>query len=416
MGWKNNRSVDRSNMQTSNVFSSRGSLQNISSFICNGGTPLNFIISGGVEADDRYQSVYPILDLVVGKIPIIILHTGNIPIETMASESWRTIYTDGAKSVPLWICNDRNACFEPFLNMNEMQIVTCCRLLASKLNYVVTPRFERVVRAHLRVLKELNIPFSLSGLYYLCQFHDMGEFYDNIMALPIDQSFAKIIWADLGADDENGNSQFDLFRAVINNLAHDVEKSGWNADNTVCDSNCLSAVAHNAVFSLPVNELYSTLILTYLSVELTMLGNVPFLLLIDGVKINDSNFLEYISSLSNGNSIGLISENVVDQIGADEAAFLRFAERINCFVLFKHSTGRTAVTLSEVLGKFDYTKIEASQGVSRGFFKYLPRDRHEDVRYSTENRYRVMPEEIIGLRAGQAIIFDTKFDQIIHFN
>ncbi len=416
MGWKNNRSVERSNMQISNVFSSRGALENISRFICDGGTPLNFIVSGGVEADDRYQPIYPILDMFVGQMPIIILHTGNIHIETLAAESWRNAYADRSEAIPLWICNEKNACFEPFLNMTEMQIVSCCRLLAAKLNYSVTPRFERVVRAHLSILKELEIPFSLSGLYYLCQFHDMGEFHDNIMALPCEETYARRIWADLGADDESGNGQFDLFRAVINNLAHDAEKSGWNADNTVCESNCLTAIANNAVFTLPVNELYSTLILTYLSEELSMFGSTPFLLLIDGVKINDNSFLDYISSPIRGSSMGLISENVVDQIGGDEAAFLRFAERINCFVLFKHSTGRTAETLSEVLGKFDYTKIEASQGISRGFFQFMPRDRHEDVRYSTENRYRVMPEEFIGLRAGQAIIFDTKSDQIIHYN
>ena len=147
-----------------------------------------------------------------------------------------------------------------------------------------------------------------------------------------------------------------------------------------------------------------------------MLGNLPFLLLIDGVKIKDENLLEYISSPTTGNSLGLISENVVDQIGADEATFLRFAELINCFVFLKHSTGRTAETLSEVLGRVDYTKMESSQGVSRGFFQFMPQDRHEDVRYSTENRYRVMPEQFTRLSYGQAIIFDTKSDQIIYYN
>lgn len=416
MSWKSSRSVDRLNRQISNIFSSRGKLENISSFIFNCGIPVHFVVSGGVEAYDRYRSVYPILDVFVGQMPVIVLHKGNIHIESLVSESWRNVCANLTDSVPLWICNEKNACFEPFLNMNEMQIVNCCRLLATKLNYTVSPRFERVVRAHLSILKVLDIPFSLSGLYYLCKFHDMGEFYDNIMALPCDESFNRRIWADLGADDESGNAQFDLFRAVINNLAHDAEISGWNTDNTVYESNCLSAIANNAVFTLPVNELYSPLILTYLSVELSMLGNKPFLLLIDEVKINDNNFLEFISSSTYENSIGVISENVVDQIGPDEATFLRFAERINCFVLFKHSIGKTAEILSQVFGKFEYTKIESSQGVSRGFFQFMPRDRHEDMRFSVEDRYRVMPEEFIGLKAGQAIIFDTKSDQIIHYN
>ena len=79
-------------------------------------------------------------------------------------------------------------------------------------------------------------------------------------------------------------------------------------------------------------------------------------------------------------------------------------------------TGKTAAALSEIIGKYDHTKVEASQGTARGFFRILPHDRHEDVRFSTENRYRVMPEEITGLYPGQAIVFDASTDQIIYFN
>ena len=95
---------------------------------------------------------------------------------------------------------------------------------------------------------------------------------------------------------------------------------------------------------------------------------------------------------------------------------MRFAERINCFIFFKHGTGKTAAALSEIIGKYDHTKVEASQGTARGFFRILPHDRHEDIRFSTENRYRVMPEEITGLYPGQAIVFDASTDQIIYFN
>ena len=56
--------------------------------------------------------------------------------------------------------------------------------------------------------------------------------------------------------------------------------------------------------------------------------------------------------------------------------------------------------LSEIMGRYEHTKVETSQGTSRGFFSFLPKDRHEDARFSTENRYRVMPEEIIGLQSG----------------
>lgn len=162
--------------------------------------------------------------------------------------------------------------------------------------------------------------------------------------------------------------------------------------------------------------MYTDLLLTYLAEEFKAHNHKHFVLLIDGIKINDEMLFEYLCMPNAGCFIGIISENVVDQIGGDENAFLRLAEKINCFVFFKHGTGKTATTLAEVFGRYDYTKVEASQGVSKGFFNIVPRDRHDDVRYSTENRYRVMPEEITSLRASQAIIFDTTNDQIIHFN
>ena len=60
--------------------------------------------------------------------------------------------------------------------------------------------------------------------------------------------------------------------------------------------------------------------------------------------------------------------------------------------------------------------MESSSGVTRGFFQLLPQNRHEDVRYSVENRYRVMPEELTRLGPGQAIIFLSATDQIIYYN
>ena len=60
--------------------------------------------------------------------------------------------------------------------------------------------------------------------------------------------------------------------------------------------------------------------------------------------------------------------------------------------------------------------METSRGTSRGYFQFLPQNQHEDIRTATENRCRVMPEEITALSAGQAILLDTTTDQIIHFN
>lgn len=416
MAWFNDIAVNNSNMQSSNVFRSRGPLENISSYLCTQGSINHFLISGGVEPDNRYMSLYPVLDSVIGRMPVIIIHSGDANIESMAMQSWQMYHANLEQKAPFWNCNRNNSFFEPFYGMKEMQIVNTLRQLSEKLNYSVTPRFERVVKAHLSILGALGIPYSLSGLYYLCQFYDMGEFHNNIMALPCGESMKRRIWADLGADDDSSNGQFDLFRAVINNLAHDAEESGWNSDNRVCQCNCMQAIMHNGTFVLSINDMYSNMLLPYLTEELKTQGARQFFILFDGITMKDENLLEYLCTQSSGCTFGIISENAVDQVGMDEQSFLRVAERMGCIVLFKHNTGKTATTLSEVFGKYDYKKVEQSQGVSRGFFKFLPQDRHDDIRYSIENRYRVMPEEIIGLRSEQAIIFDISSDQIIHYN
>lgn len=417
MAWKTNHLTVNRNMQLANVFSNSGQLEQIGGYLCAGGKLLDFMISGGTEAEERYLPVYPVLDFIIGKMPVVVLHTNHIYMEEMVSEVWYAMRDMEEDFIsPLWVCNNDTPCFEPFYGMADMLVIAVLRQLAVKLNYIVTPRFERTVRAHLSILKELEIPNSLSGLYYLCQFYDIGEFHENVMALPCGETKARRIWADLGVDDESGNGQFDLFRAVIHNLAHDAGQSGWKSDRTVCDCNCLQAIEKNGAIVLSVNDMYSNLLLAYLTEELKVHTHTPFFLLIDGVKFSDENMLEYLCAQNTGCRLGIISENAVDQIGSDEDAFFRLAERMNCFIFFKHNTGKTAAVISEVFGKYDYMKAEASQGVSRGIFSIIPRDRHEDIRYTTENRYRVMPEEILGLGSSQAIIFDTDIDQIIYFN
>lgn len=412
MMWNENRLVQKDNLRMSNVFYEHGSVDSISSYLYPNGVPSNFILSGGIYADDRYAPLYQVFDCSIGKLPIIVLHSGDIHIEAIASDSWSAV----GSPVPLWIANQSMPLFEPLYGLSYTQVVTTFRKLATLLNYGVTPRFERVVYAHLQILQKLGIPTSLSGFHYLCQFQDMGEFYQNIMDLPCDEQVSRRIWVDLGADDESSNGQFDLFRAVVNNLAHDMEQSGWTPDNSVSNINCLEAIRQDAVMLLSVNDMYTDLLLAYLTEELKAHGNKPFILLVDGIKIKDEGFHGFLCSPNTGAYVGIIGENAVEQVNINGDGFRKLSERMNCMVFFKHSTGKTAEIISEAIGKFDYEKVERSYGTHRGFFNLLPKDKHDDIRFSMENRFRVMPEEIISLSPGQAIVFDTVSDQVIHFN
>lgn len=414
MAWKNNKEVVVANQHLSNVYHSRGRLDGLGAYLCANNIPANFIISGGASPNEKYEPLYQFLETFIGSYPMIVIHNNDVHMEALVAQSWQD--SGVGETSPLWIVDQRHPEFEPFVSMSDMQVVTTMRQLANKLRYTVTPRFERVIRAHISILKELEVPISLSGFNYLCQFQDMGEFYDNILTLPCGEVAGRRIWADLGADSEDSNNQFDLFRTVISNLAGDSVQSGWNTENSVATKNCLEAIRQNATMLLSVNDLYTELLLPYLVEELKSNNQQPFILLIDGVRINDEHLSEYLRRGNSGCYCGIISENVVDAISGDENEFLRFTERMNCFIFFKHGTGKTAISLSEIIGRYDHTKVEASQGTARGFFSFLPRDRHEDIRFSTENRYRVMPEEITGLYPGQAIVFDATTDQIIHFN
>lgn len=394
------------------TFSYRGELAALSGFVYQNGFPANFVISGGTNATVRYEPLYDTVASVIGKYPVIILHSNSEQMERLVLD----VTYAAEMEQNLWLINDTYKEFEPLYGMSASQTISTLRRLAQQLNYSVAPRFERIVRAHISILHELEIPISLSGFYYLTQFSDMGEFHRNIMELPCGELETKRIWADLAIDDDSVNSQFDLFRAVINNLAAEAERSGWNTDNAISRRNLMTALNECKTLVMSIDNNYTELLLTYFSEELRINGNREFVLILDGIEIQEGNFFEYICKPGHNCHIGMVSENIVSQLSGNEDRFLRFAETIDCFIIFKHSTGKTATILSEVIGKWDYTKEEFSQGYSRGAFKMFPRDRHSDVRYSTENRYRVMPEEIIGLQNQQAIVFDTIHDCVIYYN
>lgn len=419
MSWKNIRRIQGANKELSNVYTMRGSTEALSEYLFSeNGMLQNFIISGGNDPMERYDPIYPFLEEIIGRLPVIVLHARDNIMESLAYNCCYDIVNSNGtvENMPVCVINQSNRNFEPFYGMTDMQTVTVCRQLAVKLGYTVTPRFDRVVRAHMAILTQLKIPISLSGFYYLCQFHDMGEFFDNILALPCGEMSARRLWADLGVEDSPVNNQFDLFRVVINNLAQDAEQSGWNPNNYIGETNCITAIENNVMLLMAINNMYTDLLLTYITAELKSAHRQDFMLLIDGITFKDESLSEYLLMRRQGCCFGIVAENVIDLFGGNENVFFRIAEKTNCFILFKHGTGKNAEFLSEVIGRFDAVKVESSNGTSYGMFGIFPNSYSQSIEYHTENRYRVMPEEIISLYPGQAIIFDTVTDRIIRYN
>lgn len=382
--WPGNR-----NKQLPNIYD-RGTMADIVKYFYQDGELLNFMISG--FADKKMPECYELFDEVreyaIAQYPVL------------------TLYRDNSQENILE--------FEPFYGMTDIQIITSVRQLAIALDYTVMPKLERVIRAHMQILKELDMSVTLTGFCYLNTYTDIEEFHDNIMALPCGEKKAAGIWADLGVDDTSDNNQFDLFRSVIDNFAQEMQENGWNRVGEADDHNCLMAIKHKESITLYINEIHSDLLFTYLAEELKACGNREYALLIDDLQINSENFISYLCTVKENCHIGITSKNIVSQLGKDN--FLELCEKMDNFVFFKHGTAKTAEIFAELMGCSDYMKVETSQKYTRRAFDLFYHDRQDDIRYSTENRYRVMPEDIMELGLEQAIIFDTVIDEIIYFN
>lgn len=409
--WNQKNEADRHNARVSNVFSSKGNLTDLVGYLFSNGGPASFMLGGGTPAE-RYAPLTPFLSEVIGRLPVIALHGGSCFLEDRLCQAYGDVPEN--ERPEMWLTNSSRPYFEPFVGMSDNQVVSAMRHLGQALGYSVQPRLERIVRAHIAVLRYLQTPVSLTGLSYLCSFSDMGELHGNVMELPCGTDAARRIWADMGTDADDG--QFDLFRTIVHNLENDASQSGWISDNHVSEYNIITAMQRCAVFSLSINQYYSELLLPYLLEELKMASGQPFVLLIDGLQLRNEAFLEYLCAPNPNCFKGFLSDNVLELTGGDESRFFRMVGGVNSFVFFKHSIGKTADVLAEVFGRYEHTKVSTTHGTNRGAFHILPSGRHSDMQYSTENRYRVMPEELMALGYCQAIIFDTQTDQIIHFN
>lgn len=404
------RRIAHNNDKISNTYYDRGTFRDLGLYTCPDGRVRNFLISGGVSRD-RHVCMMETLSCLAGRAPLIVIHGNDPYAETAVVEAWRNAPADGKR--PLAVAGVSNRLFEPFLGMSIMQTIACLRVLALKLGYTPQPSFERVVRAHITILENLRLPISLSGFYYLTEFRDMGKFRANICALPCGEEAGARLWADLGVDTDI--SQLDLFRAVITNLAGESAQSGWDPGRSIGTCNCITAIREGKTFVLSVDPAYITLLMPYLVEELKAAGICEYMMILDNVAVCDE-MMEHVSRSGANLHCALCADNAVECFAGDEEKFQRFGGKMNSFVFMKHVTAKAAGAVAELCGKFDRSRAEVSEGTGRGFFNILPEGRHSDVRYSTENTYRIMPETIMGLVQGQAVIYDAAEDRIIYFN
>ncbi len=395
---------------TRDIMRGKGDNSAVGWYLCDGGRPCNFMISGDTPLGLRQETLTPLLSCVIGNMPIIAFHNGDRQLETIVCREWQRCRERGS-TAPLCGIGRKNPQYEPFLDMDGRQSVSAIRQLACKLGYSPQPALERISWAYQSILNELKLPVSLSGFYYLCQFLNAGEFQSNILALPCGETRARHIWNDINCSPD----QLDLFRSVISNLAADFEWSGWTTENRIGTANCIRTIAQNGVLLLPVSNMHDKLLLPYLVEELKTCLDRPCLLILDEIEITEEleQFIRYIGPHW---FCGIVSSNAVNLAGGGEDAFHSIASRMERFILFKHGTGKTAAVLADLMGRSDQIKTDTSKGFHKRAFSLLPEGRHQDVRYSVENRYRVMPEQLIDLAPGQAVVFNAETNRILLYN
>lgn len=399
--------LEAENWKNANKYVSSGSLESMGQCLCRNGFPVNFIISGNTYMEGKYAPVKYLLSNMYKEMPVVILHNGNEVIKDIAISSF-----EGN------VCNitSANKDFEPFFGMNEAKVATILKNLANKMGYIAAPKLQKIIRAHIRILELLNIPVSLTGLYYLCQFHNMNEFYENIMELPCEQRVAEGIWSDLCISQDSENDQFELFRAVINELAFEAEENGWSYDGEITGINCIETIYGNGKMLLEINNSHSDLFLEYIAEELKLISDRQYLLIFDGIHIDEGSLLTFIQRDNRRCICGIITDNAAGCFGESEEEFKKVIERMQFMIMFSHGSNNAAVALSEAIGKYDCRKMIQGVSVNKGYYNIFNKDSGKNYSIIEENLYRVMPEEILGLNSEQAIIFNMIEDEVIVFN
>lgn len=409
-------SVDRINQNSAQITNRKMSVNKIADFMFQDEQVAylpNFFMSGSYVSDN-YDLLDRYFQLAYGKCPIFVFHHNTEIIDRLERKYGKVGENSNTNFYKLGE-NDSHYIYEPFSGMGDEQIVTVVHRLAKKLGYDVNSHFDSIIRCHLSIIRFINKPVNLSTLYMICKVRSLKDFHDYIVSQP-DKTKGEKLFAALGLDKESRMEQYQLFRNVIITFAYEVEQSGWRYDSKAQRVNCLSTLNENKknpILAFAINDTYSELFFNYLVDELRRFYRIPFVLILDNIKLEDKFFCEYVLHSNAESHIGLISENLPSYI-KDEKYFVGIAEKCDFFMIFKHRTSSSAKSFSDLLGNYDMIMEQKTRGESQENFALIRKNIQTSSQQSINNRYRVMPEVIINLADNELCLFDAEENQI-HF-
>jgi len=361
------------------------------------------MISGGV-ADDRHAVFLQMYEKICGKVPIILLHTRNDNL----TEGMQEIAEGLNITEKLQLFNVDEPGYGYLNGVSPQGTINTLCYLAKYLGYECPPQFDRTVRAMILLAKEFNLPGGLAGFSQLAE-PSYAEFRQRIGRLGGDKANALAYDMEVSGRPEC----YYLFQAVIQKLAYEARANSWNSGRAnpgnANKSCCIDAINNCSTLLLEMQGGLTRLVEQCICSELKEACHSRFLLVTDGIPAGSPGLAELLNS-GIGFKWGIIAEDAFSMLGEDY--FASTAEKAETILLFKHRTGVAAQRYSELIGRSDVQLEETSEGTAKETFKILPGSSHKDVRYTTENRYRVMPEEIMDLDERKAIIFDTNNNQI----
>lgn len=362
--------------------------------------PRNFIISGGTP-DERLSPFLQMYSKICGKLPVIMLHNRNPDLEQCIYGMCR----QNSCTDRLFIVNRRQrrtADYE-YLKMGVQGIVNTLSQLACDQGYQVSGQFQIALRSLISLLQDLNLGTGLTGLERL-SVPAYAQFRSLLDRNGISSEQANRIAEEL--DRDNKPEYYYAFQAIISRLANEAGMNGWgSAGETDRSVNISETIAENATLLLELDPANCKSLLTCIANEILELNTDRFLLVVDGINLVSEQLLNLFLS-GRDFRCGFIGENVVSLVG-DDQHFAALSERASVFLIFKHKTGKIASYFSEIIGCEDVQRTETSEGTSKEAFKILPGGVHKDIRYSIENRYRVMPEDILALPSCELFLFDS---------
>ena len=373
-------------------------------------TVCNFAISG---QGNKEHMISHVLGASAGRLPVIVLHNNNNGMMAEIANVWTQEFgsLSYAEDGPLWSCTTGQ--FEPFLGMDEQDIIQIFKHLTTVAGYTATASFERVVKAHLSILRHMDCAYSLSGLYYLCGFDDLEEFQSNILALDCSTTEKNRIISNLCLANEKERDQFEQFRSMISRMAYEAKKSGWNPDGEVGSMSITTAIRNRAMMTLSVSATKSPFLLAYLSQELQLHIDERCLLIIDDVYLENTGILSVLREAGFDFRFGILSSNILEMISSDMEEARRFCENFALIVLLRHNVATTAEAVSVLLGVEEIVKQPEAAGTGKELFAWLPGTKHKTVTSTEEDQLRVKPDQILELRDGEAIVFRTGTNEIV---